>query len=171
MREIQSDPSGARPLGRRTNFPVVPVTDIPAPGPSDTAAAIRPVVLVVDEESSIADALAEVLNRSGYTAIAAYDRVGALETALLVPPELAILGIGHPGAREIELAVALKSELEDCKILLLTEQSAKPTVLASEKKAGHKFDLLDRPVDPDELLKFVDETFKSRSPAAAGNGR
>jgi DNA-binding NtrC family response regulator len=170
MREIQSDPHGARHLGRRTNFPIVPVTEIPAPGPSDNAAALRPVVLVVDEEPSVADALAEILNRGGYTPIAAYDRVGALETALLVPPELAILGIGPSGAREIELAVALTSELEDCKILLLTEQSAKPGVLASEKKAGHKFDLLDRSLDPDELLKFVDETFKSRRRAAAGNG-
>jgi DNA-binding NtrC family response regulator len=163
MTEFHADPLSSSSLSRRTNFPIVPVKDIPAPGPSDTASAFRPVVLVVDEESSIADTLAEVLNRSGYTAIAAYDRVGALETALLVRPELAILGIGHPGAREIELAVALTSELEDCKILLLTEQSAKPTVLASEKKAGHKFDLLDRSVEPDELLKFVDKTFKSRS--------
>jgi DNA-binding NtrC family response regulator len=163
MREAHADALVRPPVGKTTNFPIVPVRDIPAPGPADTATTLRPVVLVVDEESSIADSLAEILNRRGYTAIAAYDRVGALETALLVPPELAILGVGHPGAREIELAVALTSELEDCKVLLLTEQSAKPAVLASEKKAGHKFDLLDRPVDPDELLKFVDETFKSRS--------
>jgi DNA-binding response OmpR family regulator len=160
MREIHTDAPPGPPVVRKTNFPVVLVKDIPAPGPSDAATTLRPVVLVVDEESSVADTLAEILNRSGYTAIAAYDRVGALETALLVPPELAILGIGHPGAREIELAVALKSELEDCKVLLLTEQSVKSAVLASEKKAGHKFDLLDRPVDPDELLRFVHATFK-----------
>jgi DNA-binding NtrC family response regulator len=160
MRETHGDALPGPPVRKTTNFPVVAVKDIPPPGPSDTAAALRPVVLVVDEEASIADTLAEILNRSGYTAIAAYDRVGALETALLVPPELAILGVGHAGAREIELAVALTSEVEDCKVLLLTEESAKPAVLASEKKAGRKFDLLDRPVDPDALLKFVDATFK-----------
>jgi DNA-binding response OmpR family regulator len=171
MREIQFDLPGSRSVGRRTNFPIVPVTDIPAPGPSDTAAAIRPVVLVVDEESSIADALSEVLNRSGYTAITAYDRVGALETALLVPPELAILGVGPSEEREIELAIALKSNLPDCKILLISDQSSRSAVLASAKKAGYKFDLLDRPVNPEELLAFVAATLKSGSPAAAGNRR
>jgi DNA-binding response OmpR family regulator len=125
------------------------------------------VILVVDEEAVMADSLAEILNRSGYTAVVAYDGVGALETALLMPPELAILVVGLPGESGIELAIALKSKLADCKILLLAEQSAKSTMLASAKRAGHKFDLLDRTVGPDELLAFVAATFKSRNSAAA----
>jgi DNA-binding response OmpR family regulator len=171
MREIQFDLPGSRSFGRQTNFPIVPVTDIPAPGPSDKDAADRRVILVADAESSLADSLAEILNRSGYAAIAVYDQAGALETALLVPPELAILGVGLSGTSEIELAIALRNNLPDCKILLLTEQSSRSTMLASMKEAGYKFDLLDRPASPEELLAFVEAIFKPRSPAAAGSGR
>ena len=46
--------------------------------PTDTNS-FRTVVLVVDDESVIADTLVEILNRNGYTAIAAYDAEGALE--------------------------------------------------------------------------------------------
>ena len=38
----------------------------------------RPVVLVVDDESVIADTLTEILNRSGFAALPAYDGEGAL---------------------------------------------------------------------------------------------
>jgi DNA-binding response OmpR family regulator len=166
MAVIQFDLPGIRFLGRRTNFPIVAIKDIPAPGPSDKDAADRAVILVADAESSIADSLAEILNRSGYAAIAVYDPAGALETALLVPPELAIIGVGVSGTSEIELAIALRSNFPDCKILLLTEYSAKSNVLTCAKKAGYKFDLLDRPVNPDELLAFVAAAFKSRNAAA-----
>jgi DNA-binding response OmpR family regulator len=169
MPETHADPLSRPLVGKRTNFPVVPVKDIPAPGPSDAASADRPVVLVVDEDVVMADFLAEILNRSGYTALVAYDGVVALETALLMPPQLAILGAGLSGESGIELAIALRSKLADCRILLLADQSAKSTLVASAKKAGHKFDVLDITVRPDELLAFVAATFKSRNPAGAAS--
>ena len=57
----------------------------------------RPVVLVVDDESVIADTLAEILTRSGYTGVAEYDGDSALETALLMPPEMLITDVVLPG--------------------------------------------------------------------------
>ena len=39
----------------------------------------RPSVMVVDDESSIADTLAEILSRNGYAAVTAYDGDSALE--------------------------------------------------------------------------------------------
>lgn len=71
--------------GRRTS-PVVPLDEVP---PADTSE-YRPVVLVVDDESAIADTLTEILCRSGYAAMAAYDGTDALETALLTPPSCSL---------------------------------------------------------------------------------
>lgn len=77
--------------GRRTS-PVVPVEKVP---PADTSE-YRPVILVVDDESAIADTVTEILCRSGYAAMAAYDGTDALENALLTPPEMLITDVILP---------------------------------------------------------------------------
>ncbi len=83
----------------RTTSPVVSINDVP---PADTSA-YRPVVLVVDDESAIADTLTEILSRSGYAAMTAYDGNEALETALVTPPEMLITDVILPGMSGIEL--------------------------------------------------------------------
>ncbi|MGO9339333.1 MAG: response regulator [Terracidiphilus sp.] len=142
------------------NFPTVPIRDITRRGLLADTSAYRPIVLVVDDESAIADTLSEILNRSGYASIAAYDGESALETALVMPPDLAIIDAGLPGMSGTELAIALRSRLSDCRILLLFEQSAARTAPAFTNHAGHEFERLDRPVHPDNLLAFVGATFK-----------
>ena len=76
--------------GLRTSFPTVPIAEVPLPIDSARGSDCRPIVLVVDDEPIVADTLAEILIRSGYVAIAAYDGESALETAALVPPDLLI---------------------------------------------------------------------------------
>ncbi len=53
----------------------------------------RPVVLVVDDECVIADTLSEILKRSGFNAITAYDGPSALDAALLNPPQVLITDV------------------------------------------------------------------------------
>src|ERR1700679_2638253 len=75
--------------------PVVSINDVPAADTSD----FRPVVLVVDDESAIADTLAEILSRSGYAALTAYDAEEALESALMTPPEMLITDVVLPDGK------------------------------------------------------------------------
>ncbi len=141
--------------GRRTS-PVVPLEDVP---PADTSE-YRPVVLVVDDESAIADTLTEILSRSGYAAMPAYDGTDALETALLTPPELLITDVILPGMSGIELAITIKRIFPDCKILLFSGQAATSDLLANAKNAGHHFTLLNKPIHPRDLLARVQSTLK-----------
>ena len=60
-------------MNGKNSSTVVPMDRVP---PADTSA-YRPVVLVVDDESAVADTLTEILSRSGYTAMTAYDGPGA----------------------------------------------------------------------------------------------
>ncbi|MFP5277165.1 MAG: response regulator transcription factor [Acidobacteriota bacterium] len=147
--------------GRRTS-PVVPLHEVPA---ADTSA-YRPVVLVVDDESAIADTLTEILSRSGYAATAAYDGTDALETALLTPPELLITDVVLPGMSGIELAITIKRIFPDCKILLFSGQAATTDLLANAKNAGHHFTLLNKPVHPKDLLARVSSTLRPREERA-----
>jgi len=148
--------------GRR-NSPVVPIDSVP---PADKSA-YRPVVLVVDDESAIADTVTEILSRAGYAAMAAYDANDALETALVTPPEMLITDVVLPGMNGIELAIKIRRIFPDCKILLFSGQAATVDLLTTAKSSGHHFTLLSKPIHPRDLLMRVSEGLK---PAGAVAG-
>jgi ActR/RegA family two-component response regulator len=130
MRQPTDDLS--RPLdGLTTSFSIVPIKDIPAPEPSDAAITLRPMVLVVDGDPAIADELTESLSRNGYAAIAAYDAETALETALLVPPDLAVIDVRLSGTSGIDLASSLQEKLPDCKIVMFDGDESSSELVAS----------------------------------------
>jgi CheY-like chemotaxis protein len=141
----------------RSNFPSVPLKDVPASLPLNGSNARRPVVLVVDDETAIADTLSQILAKSGYVAITAYDAEEALETALLMPPEMLITDVQLPGMSGIELAITVKKVFPDCKILLFSGQASTADLLASASRAGHSFTLVNKPVHPTDLLKRIAE--------------
>ena len=60
-------------MSKSKNFPTVSLKEVPMSGPENGSNSYRPVVLVVDDESIIADTLPGILSRSGYHGIAAYD--------------------------------------------------------------------------------------------------
>ena len=142
---------------RRTS-PVVPIDQVP---PAEDVE-YRPVVLVVDDESAIADTLTEILSRSGYAAMAAYDGNSALETALLAPPEMLITDVVLPGMSGIELAITMRRIYPDCKVVLFSGQASSFDLLASARHDGHHFTLLTKPVHPRELIAHVSESLKHR---------
>ena len=153
-------------MTQKTKFPVVPIDQIPLKS-TMAPSGNRPVVLVVDDESVITDTLAEILNRSGYTAIPAYDAEEALETALLMPPELLLTDVMLPGMNGIELAVRIRRIFPDCKILLFSGQAATTDLLASAAGQGHRFDLLSKPIHPADLLRHVSAGLKPRKMSSA----
>jgi DNA-binding response OmpR family regulator len=146
----------------KSHFPVVPLDEVPAIVPTKGSAKHRPVVLVVDDESAIADTLSEILTLSGYTGMPAYDAEEALETALLMPPELLIADVMLPGMSGIELAIAMRRIYPDCRVLLFSGKAATTDLLSSANRTGHQFTLLTKPVHPTDLLKRVSESLHSR---------
>ena len=118
-------------------------------------AAPQPLVLVVDDEQVIADTLAAILSRSGYTALTAYDGASALETAHLIPPQMMITDVSMPGMSGIELAIAVRESVPDCKVLLFAGQSSTADLLAAARDAGYEFEALAKPIHPTELLARV----------------
>jgi len=150
-------------VSKNKNFPSVPLKDVPAY--LDVPQGHRPVVLVVDDESVIADTLAEILTRSGYQAVAEYDGDSALETALLTPPEMLITDVVLPGMTGIELAISVRRIFPDCKIILFSGQASTADLLATARADGHHFTLLNKPLHPQDLLQRVSEGLKPHKPA------
>jgi DNA-binding response OmpR family regulator len=152
-------------VSKDKNFPTVPLKEVPAHLGENGAEAHRPVVLVVDDESVIADTLAEILSRSGYHGIAVYDGDSALETSLMTPPEMLITDVVLPGMTGIELALKMRRIFPECKIILFSGQASTADLLASARADGHHFTLLNKPLHPQDLLLRVSEGLKPRKPA------
>jgi len=152
-------------VSKNKTFPTVPLKEVPAQDEGKSEGH-RPVVLVVDDESVIADTLAEILTRSGYKAVPVYDSDSALETALLTPPEMLITDVVLPGMTGIELAITVRRIFPDCKIILFSGQASTADLLASARAEGHHFTLLNKPLHPQDLLARVSDGLKPRKPAS-----
>lgn len=139
------------------NTPIVPVGE----APSFHEVGSRQRVLVVDDESSIADTITTILTMNGYAAMAAYDGDDALETALVAPPHLLITDVVLPRMNGIELAITIQRVFPDCQILLFSGQASTVDLLAAAGIAGHQFTLLSKPVPPERLLAMVKEKLRS----------
>ena len=123
------------PVNEPTNFPTVPIKDVPFVGALAGEAPYRPLVLVVDEESASADSLVEILTQNGFAAVAAYDGPSAIETAQIIPPELLIADAELSGMNGVEVANTVKSAVPDCKVVLFSGQASAAELLAQASES------------------------------------
>jgi CheY-like chemotaxis protein len=119
---------------------------------NETAARPRPKVLVVDDERVIADTLATILGQNGYEAHAVYTGTAAVERARAEKPDLIISDVIMPDMNGIEAAIAIRRFLPSCKILLFSGQAATADLLETARSQGHEFEILAKPVHPQDLL-------------------
>ena len=117
-----------------------------------TASGARLKVLVADDERVIADTLAIILNQAGFDAKAVYTGAAAVDAAKLAPPDLLISDVIMPDMNGIEAAIRIRTMLPKCKILLFSGQAATADLLESARKQGHEFEILAKPVHPQDLL-------------------
>jgi DNA-binding response OmpR family regulator len=113
---------------------------------------VKPKVLVADDERVIADTLAIILNQSGFEAKAVYSGEKAVETAKEWMPEMLISDVIMTDLNGIDAAIKIRSLLPSCKILLFSGQAATADLLDRARVQGHEFEILAKPVHPQDLL-------------------
>jgi CheY-like chemotaxis protein len=113
---------------------------------------IKPKVLVADDERVIADTLAMILNQSGFEARAVYSGEKALELAPTFHPDMLISDVIMADLNGIDAAIRIRALLPSIKILLFSGQAATADLLEKARKDGHEFDILAKPVHPQDLL-------------------
>jgi CheY-like chemotaxis protein len=109
-------------------------------------------VLVADDEKVIADTLAVILNQNGFDASAVYTGTAAVERAKAVRPDLVISDVIMPDMNGIDAAIKIRALLPGCKILLFSGQAATADLLETARQQGHEFEILAKPVHPQDLL-------------------
>lgn len=114
--------------------------------------AVKPRVLVVDDERVIADTLAMILNQSGFEARAVYSGEGSLELAATFRPDMLISDVIMADLNGIDAAIRIRELLPGIKVLLFSGQAATADLLDNARKKGYEFEILAKPVHPQDLL-------------------
>ena len=112
----------------------------------------KPKVLVADDERVIADTLAMILNQSGFQAQAIYSGEGAVELASTFEPDMLISDVIMADLNGIDAAIRIRELLPKIKILLFSGQAATADLLDNARKQGYEFEILAKPVHPQDLL-------------------
>lgn len=114
-----------------------------------------PRILVVDDETLIADTIVQILNRNGFIAEAAYSGREAIEAAKRHCPELVLSDVLMPHIDGVEAAIAIRELCPDTRIVLFSGQAATVEILARARERGHSFELLPKPIHPTQLIKHL----------------
>lgn len=112
----------------------------------------KPKVIVADDEQIIADTLALILNRSGFEARAVYSGEAAVEVLACFEPDVLISDVVMGGMTGVEAAIAVQVLQPSCKVFLFSGQAATADLLHDARKQGHSFEIIAKPVHPNQLL-------------------
>ena len=135
---------------RKPNFPNVLVPDSESENERPA-----PRILVVDDETLIADTIVQILNRNGFIAEAAYSGSEAIEMAKTYCPELVLSDVLMPHVDGVEAAIAIREHCPDTRVVLFSGQAATVEILARARDRGYNFELLPKPIHPTQLIKHL----------------
>ena len=138
-------------------------------------------ILIIDDEPDIVTFLSAVLEENGYSSISASDGVEGLETLRREKPDLVLLDLMMPKKSGITMFQELRKdpELGQIPVVVVTGVSEVTGVdfrnfmykqpLKDEKKFVETTGLtkytipdgyVEKPIDPDELMKAIKKAFK-----------
>lgn len=110
-------------------------------------------VLVVDDNTAIADTLALVLSQHGFDADAVYSGAEAIKYALQSPPDWIVMDVVMSEIDGVDAAIAICETLPHCRILLMSGEVDALKRLAKGYDRGHSFELLIKPIETTVLLE------------------
>jgi DNA-binding NtrC family response regulator len=113
-------------------------------------------VYVVDDEKVIAETLAMILNGAGFIALPFVNPREALDAAAFAsPPDLLISDVVMPEMSGVDLAIQFRKTYPECRILLFSGRATTASLLEAARSQGFDFDILKKPLHPDDLLAKI----------------
>ena len=109
-------------------------------------------VLVVDDEYSIANTLAAILDMNGFEAVPIYSGEVAVENAREAGLDVLICDIILDRANGIEVAMQIRELCPTYKIILVSGAQASIELLDEASAKGFEFEVWAKPFHPDALL-------------------
>lgn len=114
-----------------------------------------PTVLIVDDEETLANTTAEILNLSGFGAFVAYDAKSALDLIANLRPDVLLTDVVMPEMNGVELAIKVRDVYPDTAIVLFSGQAGTKDILGKAQADGYSFELLAKPIHPLKLIEHL----------------
>src|SRR5438270_149414 len=128
--------------------------------PGDGSRALRPVILVVDDEPGLRESFRLILD-DDYEVVDVPDGPAALDVLRSAQVDLVLLDIRLPGMDGIEVLERIKAMDEQVEVVLVTAVKTVRTAVAAMKLGA--FDYLTKPFEEDDLLSVVRRALDKRS--------
>ena len=122
--------------------------------------AVRPVILVVDDDPGIREAFRLVLEEE-YGLVEAQDGPQAIERVQGSPVDLVLLDVRLPGMDGIEVLERIKAIDENVEVVLVTAVQTVRAAVAAMKLGA--LDYLTKPFDEDEILPLIRRALERRA--------
>jgi CheY-like chemotaxis protein len=113
-------------------------------------------VMIVDDDSSMANTSARLLGMFGYECYAVYNPADAIACAESFTPDVVLSDVIMDGVNGVELCQEIRQMLPKCRILLLSGHVPTAHALVQDAgKRGYNFELIAKPVRPEELVAKI----------------
>ena len=117
-------------------------------------------VLIVDDEADSRDALAELTQRWGYDVQTASDGTEALRRAIEGHPDVILTDLVMPNMDGLWLLRALRAELPDCPVVLLTGRGTIQTAVQAIKEGA--YDFIEKPLEVPRLRIVLERALEKK---------
>jgi len=121
---------------------------------------VRVRLLIVDDEADGREALAELALRWGFEVLAASDGTEALRRAIEWHPDVLITDLVMPNMDGLWLLRALRAELPDLPVLVITGKGTVQTAVQAIKEGA--YDFIEKPLDPARLRVILERALEKR---------
>ena len=121
-------------------------------------------ILVVDDERSIRDVLAQVLGYEGYEVVSAASGGEALSMYRAQTCDLVLLDVKMQGIDGIDTLQQLRHQDPDARVVMISGHATVTTAVQAVKQGA--FDFLEKPLDADRLLVTVQRALEHRQLAS-----
>jgi len=112
-------------------------------------------ILIVDDERMIADTLSAIVRGAGYETFTAYNRQLGLDAARALAPELVLSDVAMPEMDGVSMAMKIRRSQPEVRVLLFSGQAGTLDLLRSAEEKGFHFELLEKPIHPEEIMRRV----------------
>jgi len=117
-------------------------------------------LLIVDDELDSRDALAELADRWGYEVQTATDGSEALRRAIEWHPDVILTDLVMPNMDGLWLLRALRAEIPDCPVVLLTGRGTVQTAVQAIKEGA--YDFIEKPLEISRLRVILDRALEKK---------
>lgn len=118
------------------------------------------VILVVDDEAPLREALAKVLTKAGYAVLLAADGQEGLDLLRNRPANLILLDLKMPGLTGLELLKAAKLLVHDVEVIVITGHGTVDEAVQAMKQGA--YDFITKPFKRLTLVKAVEKALEKQ---------